>query len=278
MAWKGESRRHSLARKGVKTASGRKRSDYYSKENIEKRAKEMEEMYNKQTEDRLEYLKKYNPDWFVDKLNVVKWGDRKYREDWLEITGRNRKKRLPEAIGETVGISMGWVSDHSGLVLLTDAKLLEIKDNGYVIVEVDGNEVELPSYRIKWIKRKEKKKEPKKRPKKIPKNISGLKFKLESDTYKIEQYTANTEWNGIPISFHVTMRYGTFVKSWYVTYGISYMEKSGWMGIGELLKGKSGIKSRKEARELAHELIENASIEELESLSEGYKRKIQERV
>lgn len=235
---------------------------------------EYEQNRTKALNEKKEALKKYNPDWFIDSLEFVKWSKKPFDiEHWLQLKNNNRDKRLGDAIGEVVGISMGWVDSYG--ILVSEGLLKEINGSD-VKLDVDGKEVILKAYRIKWVLRKEKRQVGRKIPIIIPDN--KFNFKLVEDTYMIEQYMASdVVWEECPIKFQVRMRFHTFRKYWSVGYSILY----GGDGRGLLHYdaggcGRSQIATRKEAREIAHNYIINASLKDIDNLEESRKQHIRD--
>ncbi len=216
-----------------------------------------------------EYLKRFLPDWFVDSIQHYPSFSafEMDKDEYIQLKRGNRKQRLEEAIGHNVLFRV-WV-DNYGCVA-TYVKLIEINDNE-VTIESDGKEITTKAFNIHYAKRKEKKKIPKKRPKLIP--PSELDFELIHDDWKFETYLAKSEYKGIPIEIRVKMRYGTLVKSWYITYGVGY-GRNYFTDLED--GGKSRIEGRKEARKIAFEYIKNASLQHIENLSDFYKKSILE--
>ncbi|MCK4545044.1 hypothetical protein KAU43_05855 [candidate division WOR-3 bacterium] len=235
---------------------------------------EHEQMRTKAIDDRKESLKKYNPDWFIDSLEFVKWSKTPFDiEHWLELSNRNRDKRLSDAIGEVVGISMGWIDSYG--IFVSEGILKEINGSD-VKLEINGSELVLKDYRIKWVQRKEKRKIGRKKPIIIPDN--KFNFKLIEDTYMIEQYMASdVVWEGCQIKLQVRMLFHTFRIYWSVEYGIFYDgDGKGHFNYIADACGKDRISTRKEAREIAHNFIINASLKDIDSLDEFNKQNIRD--
>jgi len=258
MAWKGESRRHSLARRGIRTASGV--PDYW-----EEREATRQRLKAEWIEDRRNYLKRFLPDWFVDSLEfqdcILDVID---KDEYIQPKDKTRINRLEESIGEDV-IFVSSIPFDRG-ILYRKVKLIAVEGDD-VIIEVDGKQVRTKAFNIRYVKRKRPRKPRRKRGIPIPK--SSLPFKLVTDERDWEIYEARANWNGIPVIFWVFLKYHSRYGGWSVHYDIKGKKYT----VSVPGYGKH-VNTRKEAREIAHDIISKASIEDIEKLSDFQKESL----
>lgn len=254
MSWKGESRRHSLARRGIQTADGV--SDYL-KEAEAKRREQWKARKIKEIENRKNYLKRFLPGWFVDSLEYRYIMDID-EDEYIKPKDKTRIKRLEESIGEDV-IFVSSIPPNQG-VLFRKVKLIAV-DGDEVVIEADGKEFRTKAFNIRYVKRKQPRNPRRKR--EIPIPQSHLPFKLVTDVYDWEEYQAPANWNGIPVTFRVFLQHHSYLGGWSVHYSIMGKKYS-------IRMPESGrADTRKEARKIAHDLISHASITDIDRLSDS---------
>lgn len=177
----------------------------------------------------------------------------------IELSSRNRDKRLKSSIGEEVILRFGnWHLGYKYCIAILKEYTGEKYDKEYyVLVEIDNQEIKIQPHWVKYVEIGKKKEKKERKPIDPPK--TELEFKMTDNTYMIEEYVSKALYiKGRPYRYSAQIRYGTTVRTWYVNFDISYKGDRDNYAYGTFGYGTSGIKSRKEARRLLFEYIENA--------------------
>ena len=253
--WYGDSMKHSLASRGITTSQ-------YIRTHDKDRAK----MRLQAIQERQNYLSQYHSDWFIDKLMLYKPSEFN-KTNWLSLDKRNRDLRLKESIGKRVFVGFGYVVDEMYGI---EGILRDIGKN-YVTVEIDGDDLKVRDFTIRYIERAEPLKPKKPRKTNIPKG--EFRFMLKEDTTNSEVYEAlPEEFEGCKVIPVVSMWYNKKWKYWGVSYRFLYGDKYGYSTPS--IKSVGQIEKRREARRLAMSMIDRASEKDFIRLEPYQKQEI----
>lgn len=253
--WYGDKMRHSMSAKGITT------SQYLSIHDKDRRNLRLRAL-----EERQNYLSQYQSDWFIDKLMLFKPSEFN-KIDWISLNKKNRDTRIKESMGRKAFIGFGYVVDELyGL----EVTLKDIGKN-FVTVEVDGDELKVRDFSVRYIEREEPLAPKKPRRVNIPKG--EFRFMLKEDTTSSEVYEAlPVEFDDCKLIPVVSMWYNKKWKYWGVSYRFLYGDKYSLSTAS--IKSIGKIEKRREARRLAMSMIDRASEKDFINLDEYQKQEI----
>lgn len=256
--WHGESMRHQLASKGITT---------YQYLNV--RDKQRNELRVRAIRERQLYLSQFLSDWFIDKLMVYEVSEFN-KDEWVSLDKRNRDLRIKNSIGKRAFIGFGYVIDS----LYGIEGVIKDYGKGWVVVEIDGDDLKVRDFNIRYVERDIPLKA--KKPRKVNIPTGEFRFMLKEDTIKLERYEAlPIKWNDKRLIPIVRLWYHSKFNYWDVGYYFAYEDKNKQLYSTPYVKSIGDIAKRKDARKIAMYYIEKASLNDINALDDNVRKQIE---